>query len=194
MICPHVLGFFWSFFLFFFKLAVEIKARLTWARPWEKMWTSFHSPNKSDPAARTAVRPRRVSSRQSDSQAGRQEEEVKGKMSGLKLLLLSLTLCSLWTAGGSLILPDALERGPLSLNDMFREVGELMEDTQHILEEAVDQVCVTFYSATRTGRVTALFPHQLAIIFYQSHFDVTEEMSVSVWFTSGWSFFFFFLV
>uniref|UniRef100_A0A3Q0QN66 Dickkopf WNT signaling pathway inhibitor 3b n=1 Tax=Amphilophus citrinellus TaxID=61819 RepID=A0A3Q0QN66_AMPCI len=34
----------------------------------------------------------------------------------------------------------SLERGPVSLNDMFREVEELMEDTQHILEEAVDQI------------------------------------------------------
>lgn len=45
-----------------------------------------------------------------------------------------------------MILRDALERVPVSLNDMFREVEELMEDTKHILEEAVDQVCVTFYS------------------------------------------------
>uniref|UniRef100_A0A667XGH4 Dickkopf WNT signaling pathway inhibitor 3 n=1 Tax=Myripristis murdjan TaxID=586833 RepID=A0A667XGH4_9TELE len=35
---------------------------------------------------------------------------------------------------------EDLERGPVSLNDMFREVEMLMEDTQHILEEAVDQV------------------------------------------------------
>uniref|UniRef100_A0A3Q3XB44 Dickkopf N-terminal cysteine-rich domain-containing protein n=1 Tax=Mola mola TaxID=94237 RepID=A0A3Q3XB44_MOLML len=60
-------------------------------------------------------------------------------MSGLTLLSVSLSLCLLWATGGSVILPDTLERGPLSLNDMFREVGELMEDTQHILEEAVDQ-------------------------------------------------------
>lgn len=67
------------------------------------------------------------------------------------LLLLSLSLCLLWVNGGearsgAVILRDALERGPVSLNDMFREVEELMEDTQHILEETVDQVCVTFYS------------------------------------------------
>ncbi|KAF7656434.1 hypothetical protein LDENG_00041190 [Lucifuga dentata] len=42
--------------------------------------------------------------------------------------------------GGSVILQDVLERGPVSLNDMFREVEMLMEDTQHILEEAVDQI------------------------------------------------------
>ncbi|XP_029908866.1 dickkopf-related protein 3b [Myripristis murdjan] len=35
---------------------------------------------------------------------------------------------------------EDLERGPVSLNDMFREVEMLMEDTQHILEEAVDQI------------------------------------------------------
>lgn len=74
-------------------------------------------------------------------------------MSGTMLLSVSLTLCLLCVTGGSarsgaVILRDALERGPLSLNDMFREVEELMEDTQHILEEAVDQVCVIFYSLT----------------------------------------------
>lgn len=75
----------------------------------------------------------------------------EGKMSGITLLSVSLSLCLLCATGGtarsgSVILRDALERGPVSLNDMFREVEELMEDTQHILEEAVDQVCVTFYS------------------------------------------------
>lgn len=66
-----------------------------------------------------------------------------------RLLLLSVCLgsCLLLATGEPLALRDALERGPLSLNDMFREVEELMEDTQHILEEAVDQVCVTFYSS-----------------------------------------------
>lgn len=68
------------------------------------------------------------------------------------LLLLSVCLGSslllmsgATVRGEPLILRDVLERGPLSLNDMFREVEELMEDTQHILEEAVDQVCVMFY-------------------------------------------------
>ncbi|XP_029010135.1 dickkopf-related protein 3b [Betta splendens] len=66
-------------------------------------------------------------------------------MSGIMLLPLSLTLCLLWTNGhgarsGPEIKRAALERDPLSLNDMFREVEELMEDTQHILEEAVDQI------------------------------------------------------
>uniref|UniRef100_A0A3B3IFB7 Dickkopf WNT signaling pathway inhibitor 3b n=1 Tax=Oryzias latipes TaxID=8090 RepID=A0A3B3IFB7_ORYLA len=32
----------------------------------------------------------------------------------------------------------------ISLNEMFQELGELMEDTQHILGEAVDQVCCLF--------------------------------------------------
>lgn len=59
-------------------------------------------------------------------------------------------LCFLWAAvgtarSGTLFLRESLERGPVSLTDMFREVEELMEDTQHILEEAVDQVGVIFY-------------------------------------------------
>lgn len=33
-----------------------------------------------------------------------------------------------------------LARGHITLNDMFREVEKLMEDTQHKLEEAVQQV------------------------------------------------------
>ncbi|KAM8860914.1 dickkopf-related protein 3b isoform 2-T2 [Synchiropus picturatus] len=37
---------------------------------------------------------------------------------------------------------DVLKGKALSLNDMFREVEELMEDTQHMLEEAVDQECM----------------------------------------------------
>ncbi|XP_037623624.1 dickkopf-related protein 3b isoform X2 [Sebastes umbrosus] len=70
-------------------------------------------------------------------------------MSGIMLLLVALTLCLWRTDGsdrsgsdrsGSVILRDVLERGPASLTDMFREVEELMEDTQHILEEAVDQI------------------------------------------------------
>lgn len=68
--------------------------------------------------------------------------------SGTIMPLLSVWLgsCLLLVATGEpLVLRDALDRGPLSLNDMFREVEELMEDTQHILEEAVDQVCVMFY-------------------------------------------------
>lgn len=65
-------------------------------------------------------------------------------MSGITLLL-SLSVCLLGAAGGgSVSLRDTLERGSVSLNEMFREVEELMEDTQHILEEAVDQVCVIF--------------------------------------------------
>lgn len=73
-------------------------------------------------------------------------------MSGITPLSLGLWgLCLLWAAGGTarsgaVVLRARLDRGSLSLNDMFREVEELMEDTQHILDEAVDQVCVTFYS------------------------------------------------
>ncbi|KAK9517289.1 hypothetical protein VZT92_025172 [Zoarces viviparus] len=65
-------------------------------------------------------------------------------MSAIMLLLVSLSLCLCATDGAArgeaVELRDALERGPVSLNDMFREVEELMEDTQHILEEAVDQI------------------------------------------------------
>ncbi|XP_068170363.1 dickkopf-related protein 3-like isoform X2 [Antennarius striatus] len=66
-------------------------------------------------------------------------------MSGVALLSVSLSLSLLWTTGGSAgsgsdTLRDVLDRSPLSLNDMFRELEELMEDTQHILEEAVDQI------------------------------------------------------
>ncbi|XP_028264182.1 dickkopf-related protein 3b [Parambassis ranga] len=57
-------------------------------------------------------------------------------MSGIMLL----SLCLFWASGGGERIRDTLERGTLSLNDMFREVEELMEDTQHILEEAVDQI------------------------------------------------------
>lgn len=95
-------------------------------------------------------------------------------MSGLTLLSVSLSLCLLWATGGSVILPDTLERGPLSLNDMFREVGELMEDTQHILEEAVDQVCVTFYSATHGQRFSFVLP-RIAILFDQTYFNITVK-------------------
>lgn len=84
-------------------------------------------------------------------QSSDREKEVKGKMSGITLLI-SVSVCLLVGSGGvarsSALLRDALERGSVSLNEMFREVEELMEDTQHILEEAVDQVCVIFYSFT----------------------------------------------
>lgn len=85
-------------------------------------------------------------------QSSDQGKEVKGKMSGIMLLIL-LSVCLLFGSGGmarsSAILRDTLERGSVSLNEMFREVEELMEDTQHILEEAVDQVCVIFFSFTK---------------------------------------------
>lgn len=70
-------------------------------------------------------------------------------MSGYRMLSLSFTLALLCPASGTpstraLTLQSGLELGPVSLNDMFREVEELMEDTQHILKEAVDQVCIKF--------------------------------------------------
>lgn len=77
-------------------------------------------------------------------QSSDQEKEVGEKMSGI-MLLLSVSICLLCGSGGSSVaLWGTLERGSVSLNEMFREVEELMEDTQHILEEAVDQVCVIF--------------------------------------------------
>ncbi|MED6240679.1 hypothetical protein ATANTOWER_025791 [Ataeniobius toweri] len=54
-------------------------------------------------------------------------------MSGTMLLSGFWGLCLLWTAG-------AMGRGPVSLNEMFREVEELMEDTQHMLDEAVYKI------------------------------------------------------
>lgn len=74
----------------------------------------------------------------------------EGKMSGIAQLSVFRGLCFLWAAvgtarSGTLFPRESLERGPVSLTDMFREVEELMEDTQHILEEAVDQVGVIFY-------------------------------------------------
>lgn len=71
-------------------------------------------------------------------------------MSGVALLSGLWGLGLLWAAGGSLILRDSLERGPVSLNEMFRELGELMEDTQNLLDEAVDQVCVLFLLPSMT--------------------------------------------
>ncbi|XP_028305919.1 dickkopf-related protein 3b isoform X2 [Gouania willdenowi] len=67
-------------------------------------------------------------------------------MSGLTLLSVGVTVCLVSVLSGlgsgnrAVKLRDSVERGPVSLNDMFREVEELMEDTQHILEEAVDQI------------------------------------------------------
>lgn len=85
---------------------------------------------------------RRSAAQQTEQRPG---EGSRGeKMSGI-MLLLSVSICLLCGGGGSSVsLRDTLERGSVSLNEMFREVEELMEDTQHILEEAVDQVCVIF--------------------------------------------------
>ncbi|XP_058858177.1 dickkopf-related protein 3-like isoform X2 [Acipenser ruthenus] len=43
-------------------------------------------------------------------------------------------------AGFDITLPESLTQGESTLNDMFREVEELVEDTQHKLEEAVHQM------------------------------------------------------
>ncbi|XP_061532726.1 dickkopf-related protein 3b isoform X1 [Phycodurus eques] len=61
------------------------------------------------------------------------------------LFSVSFNLCLLWAAVGvvpsrAMVIADDQERGFVNLNDMFREVEELMEDTQHILEDAVDQI------------------------------------------------------
>nr|XP_057931572.1 dickkopf-related protein 3-like [Doryrhamphus excisus] len=63
-------------------------------------------------------------------------------MSGCVLFSISFSLGFLWLTGGAVssrAITDHQE-GLVSLNDMFREVEELMEDTQHLLEEAVDQI------------------------------------------------------
>ncbi|XP_047451267.1 dickkopf-related protein 3b [Mugil cephalus] len=78
-------------------------------------------------------------------------------MSGTTLLSGFLSLCLLWAGGGmarsgAVILRDTLERGPVSLNDMFREVEELMEDTQHLLEEAVDQITTESAKSSSSSR------------------------------------------
>ncbi|KAJ4937676.1 hypothetical protein JOQ06_002308 [Pogonophryne albipinna] len=81
-------------------------------------------------------------------------------MSGIRLLLLLVSLSlSLWVRSGAEILPGALQRGPASLNDMFREVEELMEDTQHILEEAVDQITTESAKSSSTFLDLHTNPH-----------------------------------
>uniref|UniRef100_A0A3Q3H2Z9 Dickkopf WNT signaling pathway inhibitor 3b n=1 Tax=Labrus bergylta TaxID=56723 RepID=A0A3Q3H2Z9_9LABR len=70
----------------------------------------------------------------------------------LTIVVLSISLGS--ARSGTVILRDALEGNPVSLNDMFREVEELMEDTQHILEEAVDQKIVSFFHLKETNNET----------------------------------------
>lgn len=72
------------------------------------------------------------------------------------MLFFVLSLC---LAVGNGILPDMpttvdsdvnstleanVSQGHTTLNDMFREVEELMEDTQHKLEDAVHQVGICF--------------------------------------------------
>nr|XP_061813043.1 dickkopf-related protein 3-like [Nerophis lumbriciformis] len=66
-------------------------------------------------------------------------------MSGRSLVFVPFRLCLLWTTFGvlssrAMTIAGGQEPKFVSLNDMFREVEELMEDTQHILEDAVDQV------------------------------------------------------
>uniref|UniRef100_A0A3B4BCA0 Dickkopf N-terminal cysteine-rich domain-containing protein n=1 Tax=Periophthalmus magnuspinnatus TaxID=409849 RepID=A0A3B4BCA0_9GOBI len=74
-------------------------------------------------------------------------------MSGITLLSLSAALMAL---NGAMVLPEEPDEPALSLSDMFREVEELMEDTQHILEEAVDQnepVCYCFHIQTHLSHI-----------------------------------------
>lgn len=82
-----------------------------------------------------------VSERPVGSQQGRTEAE----MSGHVYLSVTFSLFLLWGAVGvvpsrAMIIRDGQERSFVSLDDMFREVEELMEDTQNLLEDAVDQV------------------------------------------------------
>lgn len=71
-------------------------------------------------------------------------------MSGITLLSVT---AALWALSGAMILPDEPDEPSLTLNDMFREVEELMEDTQHILEEAVDQITA---ESTKTNSLELL--------------------------------------
>ncbi|XP_059191766.1 dickkopf-related protein 3b [Centropristis striata] len=101
-----------------------------------------HHRRHNDRHTDTDTHTHRQTDRQTETDRQRQR---RGKVSGIMLLLLSVSLCLLWASGGAarsgpVVLRDALERGPVNLNDMFRELEELMEDTQHILEEAVDQI------------------------------------------------------
>lgn len=105
-------------------------------------------------------------------------------MSGIMLLSVSLTLCFSWANGGTarsgaVILQDTLERVPVSLNDMFREVEELMEDTQHILEEAVDQVCVIFYSFIQVVYFSGESDRELKQLAIHLVFVTVETIRVS---------------
>ncbi|KAL6480873.1 hypothetical protein MHYP_G00119060 [Metynnis hypsauchen] len=64
--------------------------------------------------------------------------ERQGKRS-LLFAFLSLWL-GLVAEADPLGLGVSVARGQISLNDMLKEVEQLMEDTQHKLEEAVHQV------------------------------------------------------
>ncbi|XP_054632812.1 dickkopf-related protein 3-like [Dunckerocampus dactyliophorus] len=70
----------------------------------------------------------------------------QAEMSACRVLLsISFSLGLLRATGTAvssqtITIQDSHQQGLVSLNDMFREVEELMEDTQHILEEAVDQI------------------------------------------------------
>ncbi|KAL0968557.1 hypothetical protein UPYG_G00268440 [Umbra pygmaea] len=75
---------------------------------------------------------------------------MSGPAARMQAASLTLYLCILMEVSSQKIIPDTsvtsvtleghLARGQTTLNEMFREVEMLMEDTQHILEEAVDQL------------------------------------------------------
>lgn len=55
---------------------------------------------------------------------------------------------------------DTVERGHATLNEMFREVEMLMGDTQHILDEAVDQIASeSAKSSLIDSRALGIFPN-----------------------------------
>ncbi|KAM8891178.1 dickkopf-related protein 3b [Spinachia spinachia] len=96
-----------------------------------------------------------------------------GKMSALVLLVLSRTLC-VWAAHGAVELQDAI-----SLNEMFREVEKLMEDTQHLLQEAVDQITTesaksTFTSLDATNK-TIMDGDRAVQVLYRANKECTED-------------------
>ncbi|KAG9271976.1 dickkopf-related protein 3-like [Astyanax mexicanus] len=89
------------------------------------------------------------------------------------LLLSCLSLCLLWGAvqrgqAGPLEPGVSVARGQISLNDMLKEVEQLMEDTQHKLEEAVHQM------QNETSR--DLYGYSLPSIFQNQNLNTTKTL------------------
>ncbi|XP_061825741.1 dickkopf-related protein 3b isoform X2 [Nerophis lumbriciformis] len=65
-------------------------------------------------------------------------DSQQGGSDAKMLFCLSVCLALLWTTGSMMNVGG--KQSLHTLNDMFAEVEELMEDTQHFLDEAVDQI------------------------------------------------------